>query len=206
MSDSATTRPMRADARRNHGRLLDAARTAFTEHGTEASLEDIARRSGVGIGTLYRHFPTRDALLEALLRERFDELTAHARQLLDAPSPRRALAEWMRMFVVGVNTYRGLIAALLTTLRDETSDLSAACQTMRATGAALLARTQAAGEARPDIHALELFTLVSGVAWANEQASAADPTRVRRLVELVLDGIGPVNSAKSPLAQPTTIE
>ena len=80
-------KPMRADARRNYERLLEEARRAFAEHGVEASLEDIARRAGVGIGTLYRHFPTRDALLEALLRDRFDTQAERARELLAHPEP-----------------------------------------------------------------------------------------------------------------------
>ena len=81
-------RPMRADARRNYERLLAEARTAFTEHGTDTSLEDIARRAGVGIGTLYRHFPNRTALMGAVFQGEVEALLAYARELADAPQPR----------------------------------------------------------------------------------------------------------------------
>jgi AcrR family transcriptional regulator len=191
MDGVATPRPMRADARRNYERLLGVARTAFAQRGTDASLDEIARRAGVGIGTLYRHFPTREALLEALLRERFDGLTAHARRLLDAGSARAALAEWLGAFVAGANTYRGLTAALMTTLRDEDSRLYASCHGMREAAAALLTSAQGTGEVRPDVDAHDLFVLVSGLAWANEQASP-DPARVDRLINLILDGVATV--------------
>src|SRR6184192_3929854 len=85
-------RPMRADARRNYERLVAAAADAFAAHGTEASLEDIARRAGVGIGTLYRHFPTREALLEALLRSRFEEMQRRAAELSASAAPGEALS------------------------------------------------------------------------------------------------------------------
>jgi AcrR family transcriptional regulator len=185
------TRPMRADARRNYERLLAEARQAFLEHGTGASLEDVARRSAVGIGTLYRHFPTRDALLEAVVRDRFDGLSTRAAELLEAPSPIGALHEWLRAFIAGVNHYRGLTATVMTTLQDETSELHASCEAMRAGGAALLARAQQAGEARPEVAAVELLALAAGIAWVNEQWRSEDPGRVDRMLTVVLAGLSP---------------
>lgn len=182
---------MRADARANYERVLAQARLAFAEHGTGASLEEIARRAGVGTGTFYRHFPSREAMLEAVLHDRFDRLTARARDLSATAAPGAALTVWLRELVEFTGTYRGLTAALMQTLRDPSTDLHAACEAMRAAGAALLAQAQRAGKIRPDLDALELFALVSGLAWACEQTAAAVPGRVTidRLLALALGGL-----------------
>jgi AcrR family transcriptional regulator len=179
---------MRADARRNYERLLTTARAAFIEHGTAASLEDIARRAEVGIGTLYRHFPTRESLLEALLRERWDALGAQARALLASPSPAEALAELMRAFATHATTYQGLTPALMATLRDAESELYASCHAMRAAGEQLLRRAQASGAVRADIDAIDVFVLVNAIAWATEQVPDG-AERVDRLLSLVMDGL-----------------
>jgi AcrR family transcriptional regulator len=179
-------RGMRADARRNYERLLTSARAAFAEHGVDASLEDIARRAGVGIGTLYRHFPTRDALLQALLCEGFDELGAQARE---SPATREALMRWARALMETGTTYHGLTTAFITTLRDETSALYASCKSMNAAGTDLLVRVQKAGEIRPDLEPSEFLTLVYGIAWADEQAG--DRRRFDRLLDLLFDGLRP---------------
>src|SRR5215468_5075066 len=106
--------PKRADARRNYERLLTAASAAFAEHGADdVSLEEIARRAGVGIGTLYRHFPARQALLEAVYKDQVDGLDALASKLLVAESPGAALGEWMRAFVGFARTKRSLSSALV---------------------------------------------------------------------------------------------
>ncbi|WP_406278648.1 TetR/AcrR family transcriptional regulator [Embleya sp. NBC_00896] len=183
------TRPMRADARRNYDRLLAEAQVVFGEHGTDASLEELARRAGVGIGTLYRHFPTRDALIEAVVRDRFDRLAARAEALRDADAARDALATWLRLLIEGAGTFRGMSAALMTTLADETSQLYASCHAMRAAGTDLLTRAQRAGEVRPDIDTDELFTLAHGIAWAHEQRDTDDPHRLARLMEVVMFGL-----------------
>jgi AcrR family transcriptional regulator len=177
---------MRADARRNRDRLLAEARAAFLEHGTETSLEQIASRAGVGIGTLYRHFPTREALLEALLRERFDALTAGARALLDQRSPREALFEWTRDLARSSTTYRGLTNSLMATLRDESSALHACCNSVREAGLELLVRAQNAGEIRDDLGGTEFLALVYGVACAHEQVSN---TAIDRLLTMLFDGL-----------------
>ncbi|MCL9759868.1 TetR/AcrR family transcriptional regulator [Frankia sp. AiPa1] len=182
---------MRANARANRERLLAQARAALVEHGTGASLEGIARQAGVGIGTFYRHFPSREALLEAVLHERFDELSAQARDLSAASSPGPALTTWLREFMEFAGAYRGLTAALLGTLRDTSTPLHTACEGMRTAGAALLARAREAGAIRADIDAIELFTIVSGLAWACEQTSTAFPGGVAadRVLHLVLEGL-----------------
>src|SRR5215831_17923693 len=110
-------RPMRADAQRNYARLLDAASAAFVEHGADdVSLEEIARRAGVGIGTLYRHFPTRQALLEAVYRDQVELLRARAEELLNDGSPGDAFAAWLRALAAFSATKRSLSSAMLATL------------------------------------------------------------------------------------------
>src|SRR5690348_3926943 len=147
-------RPMRADAQRNYARLLDAASAAFLEHGADdVSLEEIARRAGVGIGTLYRHFPTRQALLEAVYRDQVDLLRARAGELLRAESPGDALADWLRALVKFSSTKHSLVSALLATLGKDSDLLSSCGQVIRGAAEALLARAQQAGAVRTDAEA-----------------------------------------------------
>jgi AcrR family transcriptional regulator len=179
---------MRADARRNYETLLTAANAAFEEHGAEASLDDIARRAGVGIGTLYRHFPSRQSLLEHVVRDRLDALRAQAEDLLRLPSPSAALAAWLRTLAAQATTFRGLAASVMITMLDERTDLFASCQAMRAAGLALLTRAQDAGEVRPDVSSSELLLLVYGVAWATEQVPRG-AEQTDRLLSLLMDGL-----------------
>ncbi|MER5426751.1 TetR/AcrR family transcriptional regulator [Streptosporangium roseum] len=185
----ATTDPaMRADARRNRERVLTAARTVFSEQGTDASLRDVARRAEVGIGTLYRHFPTREALLEALVGHGFDRLNSTARELLTAASPADALVSWLRDFAAGTTTYHGLPASVMAAVQDEGSRLHASCAAMRTAGARLLARAQEAGSVRPDVTVEELLTLAAAIAWASEQ-SRGRTDLTDRLLSLTVQGI-----------------
>ncbi len=179
---------VRVDARRNHDLLLDAAREAFAAHGTDASLRDIARQAGVGIGTLYRHFPTREALLEALLRSRFDALRDRAGELAATAAPGAALLAWLGELAAGSVTYRGLPESVMAALRDEESQLHASCAGMRAAGGRLLERAQAAGEARPEVTAAQLLALAAGLAWAGEQSGDPDGM-VRDLLSIAARGL-----------------
>ncbi|GAA3865891.1 TetR/AcrR family transcriptional regulator [Streptomyces sedi] len=181
--------PRRADARRNRERLLAEAQATFAEHGTRASLEQIATRAGVGIGTLYRHFPTRQDLLEALLGARFDTLTATGRTLLATRPPGPALTEWTHSFVAATTTFRGLTAEVAQPLDDETTRLHASCAAMREVGTELLRRAQESGTVRTDVTPTEFFVLVAGVAWAHEQGLPDSPARVARLLDLLFDGL-----------------
>ena len=178
----------RVDARRNFGRLLEVAAQSFADHGTEASLRDIARQAGVGIGTLYRHFPTRDDLLEALLHSRFDRLRNLADDLLASAEPFDALAGWLGELVAGTGTYRGLPEAVLAALRDEQSQLHASCEAMRAAGGRLLQRAQTAGVVREDVVIGEVLALAAGLAWAGRNTSPlAEATG--KLLAVTLDGL-----------------
>jgi AcrR family transcriptional regulator len=118
---------MRPDARRNYDLLLEVARSVIAEHGAEASLREVARKAGVGIGTLYRHFPTREVLLQSLLRESFDQVTKKAEQLENTSSPDDALIAWLREMVALTHNHRGLIAAMTAALAEEDSALHASC-------------------------------------------------------------------------------
>lgn len=168
---------MRADAQKNYAHLLNVARDVLTEGGSDASLRDIARRAGVGLGTLYRHFPNREALLEALLRQSFDGLAARAAELQRSSAPAEALTAWLREIVAVTHNYRGAIAPMVAAISETDSALHASCVSMKAAGTALLHRAQAEGVARTDIDGTDLFALVSALAWLHDQptfASRAD--------------------------------
>jgi AcrR family transcriptional regulator len=160
---------MRADAEKNYRHLLAVARDAVSEHGADASLRDIARRAGVGLATLYRHFPTREALLEALLSANLDELTQKASQLETSNSPGEALKCWFHDGLAFTRTYGGVVALMAAALEDPDSALHASCTKVRSAGARLLERAQAKGVARADIDGTELFALMGALAWIGDQ-------------------------------------
>jgi AcrR family transcriptional regulator len=180
--------PKRADARRNYERLLATAREVFAEEGADASLEEIARRAGVGIGTLYRHFPTRQALLEAVFQDEFEALRAEAAALLAAPDPGEALAGWLRAQLAHAAAYRGLSGSVMIAMLDEGTELSAALRAMHEAGADLLSHAQRAGAVRPDLDVSTLLKLVCAVGVATEQAPNA-AEQGERLLGIVLDGL-----------------
>lgn len=187
-AQDAAARPMRADARRNYERLLAEARTAFTERGTDTSLEDVARRAGVGIGTLYRHFPNRTALMGAVFQGEVDALLSRARELGDAPQPCTALVEWLRAIITHASTYRGLSRALMAAPADESSGLARCSRPMREAGEVLLTRAQRSGAVRPDVDIRDLMQLTNGIALAAEE-SPDDPELADRLLTLTLTGL-----------------
>lgn len=164
---------MRSDARKNYDRLLAVGREVVTEQGAEASLRDVARRAGVGLGTLYRHFPTREALLEALLRTNVDELTAQAADRETSSTPEDALISWLRDSVALTHEYRGVAAPLTAALEDPESALNASCIALHDAGTRALERAHAAGVARADIDGTDLFALVAALAWLYDQPSLA---------------------------------
>ncbi|MET7370099.1 TetR/AcrR family transcriptional regulator [Streptomyces sp. NPDC005566] len=181
-------RPMRADARRNYERLVGEARTSFAEHGTDASLEDIARRAEVGIGTLYRHFPNRHALMNAVFQEALASLLARSRELAEAEQPCRALVEWLGAIVTHAGEYRGLAQALMSASGDATSALAPCNVPLRQAGARLLARAQASGSVRADVSIDDLLQLTNAIALAAEQ-TPSDPGLADRLLMLTLQGL-----------------
>jgi AcrR family transcriptional regulator len=194
MSDSTITpddqvtgfaqRPKRADARRNYENLLQAAGDAFEHDGTAASLEDIARRAGVGIGTLYRHFPTRQALLEAVYIDEVEEMSAKATQLGDL-DPWEALVSWLRQFVRYAATKRALADEMLNTIDAEAPVFVACRSAITSAGDMLLQRAQEAGEARKDTNFSDVGRMVSGIA----SIRTADPGQIDRILDMALDGL-----------------
>ncbi|MET9591097.1 helix-turn-helix domain-containing protein [Streptomyces sp. NPDC006516] len=189
MSTAVTAaRPMRADARRNYDRLLTEARASFAEHGTDASLEDVARRAGVGIGTLYRHFPNREALMNAVFQEALTALLARSRELERAERPCTALVEWLGAIVTHAGEYRGLAQALMSASGNETSALTPCHVPLRQAGARLLARAQSSGSVRADVSVDDLLQLTNAIALAAEQ-TPADPALADRLLRLTLRGL-----------------
>jgi AcrR family transcriptional regulator len=190
--------PVRSDARRNYDQLLTAARTTFAEHGTDASLREVARRAGVGIGTLYRHFPTREALLEALLSQGFDTLRTEAARLALSADPRAALITWLRQLADSSTRYEGLPASVMSALHDPGSGLHAACEGLRAAAADLLDRAQRSGHVRPDLQTDELLATVSAMAWAAKQTP--QPANLERYLHLLLEGLAVHQSAEAGAA------
>ncbi|MFC8007430.1 TetR/AcrR family transcriptional regulator [Streptomyces olivaceus] len=178
---------MRADARKNRDQLLAVAGTAITEQGVDVSLRDIARRANVGLATLLRHFPTREALLDALLRTSFEELTAKADALEATSEPDAALVSWLRDCVAWTTEYRGVTVLMAAAIEDSESALHASCVSLRAAGARLLARAQSAGAARTDIDGADLFALVAALAWLGDQPSLAP--RAGHLLDLTTSAI-----------------
>ena len=178
MSTTETTtqtllaRPKRADARRNYEKVLAAAREAFAEGGESTALEQIARRAGVGIGTLYRHFPNRQALLEALYVDEVEEVCRSAAEL-DEADPWEALEAWFERFIGYMATKQALAAELLNYLDRDTSSSRSAARRCWTAGEPLLTRAQEAGVVRPDVTSRDVIPMVMGIA----KIPAADPAQ-----------------------------
>ncbi|MFI0940641.1 TetR/AcrR family transcriptional regulator [Streptomyces sp. NPDC021020] len=176
---------MRADAQRNYDRLLEEARQAFVVHGTDVALEDIARHAGVGIGTLYRHFPDRSALMNAVFVRELDALAARAQELLEQEEPLPALLAWLKAVAVHASAYRGLSARILA---DSDGQLLQCKTRLHDAGHTLLTRAQAAGEVRPDVAMSDLLKLTSGIITIAEQ-NLEDRGTYGRLMDLAVRGI-----------------
>ena len=187
MSTMQGERPLRADAQRNKDKLLTTAMAAFAERGTEASLEDIARQAGVGIGTLYRHFPTRDALMEAVYRHQVEVLCDAADDLVATQDADAALEAWMERFVEHVATKRGMAMALKSVIGKD-SELFAYCHgRIRGSVEMLLANAVDAGAIRSDVEAADLLKALSGICLVSDQPGWQE--QARRLVNLLHDGL-----------------
>ena len=179
-------RPLRADARRNRDRLLAVAAEAFAADGADASLDAIARRAGVGSGTLYRHFPTREALIRAVYWARVEQVRARGDELRAADDPVSALAEWLRL-LAGLSTRDGVTATLLFGESQWPQGFADECHALiHAAGVPLLDRARDA--LRPGVTLDDLHALVHGIATASSTAPAP-LDRADRLLALVLDGL-----------------
>jgi AcrR family transcriptional regulator len=177
-------RPKRADARRNYEKVLEAAREAFAEGGESTSLEEIARRAGVGIGTLYRHFPSRQALLEALYLDEVEEVSRSA-GALEGEDPWEALNLWFERFIGYIGTKQALAAELLNYL-DQDAPLFQVCRaSLFDAGEPLLKRAQEAGVVRPDVNIAEVIQMVVGIA----KIPTSDPAQTEHILRIALDGL-----------------
>jgi len=176
-------RPRRADARANHEKLVAAARELFADKGTSAPLEEVAERADVGIGTLYRHFPTRQALFEAVYVDEVEAMARAAADLAELP-PWDALSQWLHQYVGFAATKRALNEALMETDPDSTVLLT--CRTaLTGAGTALVERAQSAGVVRRDTTFTDVVRMVGAIAMVPTE----DPEQKQRLLELALDGL-----------------
>ncbi|HEU5007612.1 MAG TPA: TetR/AcrR family transcriptional regulator [Jatrophihabitantaceae bacterium] len=176
---------LRADARENREKLVRAARAAFAA-GETVSLDAIARAAGVGIGTLYRHFPNREALVEAVYRDQVDELRVGAGALLASHPPVAALRAWMDLFADWADAKRGMVSALATLRSRGTLDMDASRREISSILGTLVSAGIASGELRPDVDPADLRSLLAGIL-----AAATDRDQVARLFDLAIDSLRP---------------
>lgn len=180
-------RKPRADGARNRQLLIDAAKVGFAESGLNVSLEDIARRAGVGIGTLYRHFPSREAVVEAVYRRELEQLVDAAPQLLEASPPGEALHRWMHLFIDYIATKR-LIAPSLAAVAGRAPALhTSPVELIKGALTTLVKRAVASGEVRKDIDPSDLLRAMVGVSYGNPDAGWQ--ASARRLIDLLMDGL-----------------
>lgn len=187
MLDEGAARKPRADARRNRDRLLEAARTVFSTGGPQASLETVARTAGVGIGTLYRHFPTREGLFEAVYRREVRQLADLAERLKEETDPVAALRQWMRSNVRFVATKRGMSAALALAAYKNSDLFSYSFEALTRAVGGLLDRAIAAGKIRGDISPEDLLRALVGMCYMHDQPGWQKS--VLRLVDVFIDGL-----------------
>lgn len=182
-------RPRRADARRNYEQLVEQAKTAFAAFGEDASLDEIARRAGVASGTLYRHFPTRLDLIEAVLAEQIAELVSLGRGLLTADNEFDALSTWLRAALMHAVAYRGLAAAVMNSALNRGNGLVATWHAeLFEVGAALLARARQSGVVIAEADEADVLKMVGAIAWATQDAPDSS-AQGDRLLALLMNGL-----------------
>jgi AcrR family transcriptional regulator len=182
--DLAAARPKRADALRNHEKLIAAARDSFAADGVSTSLEEIARRAEVGIGTLYRHFPSRQDLLEAVYVDELEALCRSAADLGELP-PWEALVGWLHQFVAYLATKQALAQELLNYV-DRDAEVFRSCRAgLYAAGEPLLQRAQQAGVVRSDTNLTQVIQMIGGIA----KITSVEPEQIDQILEMALDGL-----------------
>jgi AcrR family transcriptional regulator len=180
-------RNLRADAQRNRDTLIEVAGQAFAEHGIDTSLEEIAERARVGIGTLYRHFPTREHLVEVVYRREVEALCKAAEELLKKYPPDKALAEWMQRFVDYIAAKRGMANSLKLLLASNSEFFAEASGKIPAALQRLVDAAITQGSIRADIESSDLLQALSGIYGAPQPPDWRE--RSRRLVTLLMDGL-----------------
>src|ERR1700754_2134287 len=196
------TRKPRADAVRNRERVLEAAKIVFNAGGPEASLEAVAKRAGVGIGTLYRHFPTREDLFEAVYRREVEQLSELAEQLKNAKDPVDALRRWLRSNVEFVATKKGMSAALALTFQSSSELAAFSLDRLTKAVGSLLDRAVAAGLMRADVSPEDLLRALIGMCYMHDQPGWQ--SSVLRMLDVFVDGlrVQPAAKAKARAAKP----
>jgi AcrR family transcriptional regulator len=179
---------MRADARRNYELIVATAREVFFEHGVDAPLDDVVKRAGVGAGTLYRHFPTRDVLVEAVYRQEIEDIAERARQLAKERPPEEALAEWLREMVRFHVERSDLTVALKAAIDEESATFQYCKSALRDAAWELLSRAQDAGIVRADLESVDLMRLSHGL---GASAKHADEAARERMLSVVMNGLRP---------------
>jgi AcrR family transcriptional regulator len=191
-ADVSTTddaKPLRADAQRNYDKLVQAAREAFRAHGAQASLDDIAKRAGVGPGTLYRHFPTRDDLIDAVMRDWTAKIDADSEEILQSGlAAEEALTEWFGRFVENVGIYNGAAAKLTAAMDDPGSPIFRKCQVLVGANDKVLGYVGSLGGIREGVDSREVMRLVSGVASVVDQAGLSFE-QAKPMLRIIIDGI-----------------
>jgi AcrR family transcriptional regulator len=180
---------MRADAQRNYDRIVETARGVFREKGYDAPLDEIAKKAGVGAGTLYRHFPTRDALIDAVMKAWVDGVgEATDKAIAHEGSPRELLLSWFETYVGLISAHKGGPAKLTSAIGDEDSPIRTKCQVLVASNRRVLDHLAEAGALRADVDEVQVSRLVGGVATVADQ-SDLPAEAVRPLLEVVADGV-----------------
>jgi AcrR family transcriptional regulator len=180
---------MRADAKRNYDRIVEVAREVFREQGYDASLDEVAKRAGVGPGTLYRHFPNRDALLDAIMQSWVDRVDEAAEKALTHEgSSRDLLLAWFEEYVRLISLHKGGPAKITSAMGDPDSPILTKCQVLSRASDRVVARLREEGALKEDVDSLQLCRLVGGVATVADQADL-DEAAVRPLLEVVADGV-----------------
>ncbi|WKN48152.1 TetR/AcrR family transcriptional regulator [Nocardioides sp. Arc9.136] len=180
---------MRADAKRNYDRIVEVAREVFREQGYDASLDLVAKRAGVGPGTLYRHFPSRDALVDAVMQSWVATVEeAVGRALAVRGDDRALLLTWFEEYVALISVHKGGPAKLTGAMGDERSPIRTKCEVLRSAVDRVLEELRAAGALREDVTALQVARLVGGVATVADQGGL-EPAEVRPMLEVLADGL-----------------
>lgn len=185
-SSPPAVRKPRADAQRNRERILEVARLAFTQHGAEASLDDIARRAGIGPGTLYRHFPTRDALIEAVYRSEVEKLTAAGQRFAVTMPPLEGLRAWMLLFIDHVADKRLILPAMDTVAGGSMRLIEGARGLIHSTFLALVQSAIRSGDLRSNVEPDDFVRALIGV--FHTTALPGWETSARRIVDILIDG------------------
>jgi AcrR family transcriptional regulator len=180
---------VRADARRNYDRIVEVARVVFREQGYDASLDEVAKRAGVGPGTLYRHFPKRENLIDAIMQVWVDSVEQAAEKALASEgSPRDLLMTWFVEYVRLISLHKGGPAKITSAMDDPDSPIRTKCQVLRTAGDRVVERLRAEGALRDDVDALQIARLVGGVATIADQSDLGDDA-VRPMLEVIADGL-----------------